>query len=229
MMATQSTKGSLGDLPAAFMNLLNAQMKLSADLFESFTGQKLPTVSDLNKFGQQVLTPGATGCAPKGGCCTIPAPCWMPRSLGECVSHVGQCNSACIRFVVTNCDRVSRTISAQASGAQAGKVTISPPSVVLGPQERATISACVSIADNAQTGEKIEALIWLRGCKEYFFRWNVSVGTVGVDACHEIEVCDCPDYVHHWYDHFYCVRPCPTAGRTGVATNSRDTLTPANG
>ena len=148
-MATKSTTGSLGDLPAAFMNLLNAQMKLSADLFESFTGQKLPTVGDLNKLGQQVLTPGATGCAPKGsGCCTIPAPCWMPRSLGECTSHVGQCNNACIRFVVTNCDRVQRTITAHVSGANASKVTISPPSVVLGPQERATISACVAATEN---------------------------------------------------------------------------------
>jgi hypothetical protein len=19
---------------------------------------------------------------------------------------------------------------------------------------------------------------------------------------------DCPDLIHHWYDHFYCPRPC---------------------
>ena len=25
----------------------------------------------------------------------------------------------------------------------------------------------------------------------------------------ELTVEDCPDLVHHWYDHFYCPRPCP--------------------
>jgi hypothetical protein len=23
-----------------------------------------------------------------------------------------------------------------------------------------------------------------------------------------VEVEDCPDLIHHWYDHFYCDRPC---------------------
>jgi hypothetical protein len=108
---------------------------------------------------------------------------------------------------------VQRTITAVVSGPNAAKVTLSPPALTLGPQERAVISACVSIPDNA-TAEKTEVLIWLKGCKEYYFRWTISVGTAGVDSCHEIEVCDCPDYLHHWYDHFYCARPCPTGGRT---------------
>jgi len=210
-MATTQQKGSLGELPAALMNVLNAQMKLSADLFESLLGQPAPKLDmrSLGKsFGQQ-----KTGCGTSSGSCTIPPPCWMPQPLGECTSHVTQCNTACIRFVITNCDRTRRTITVQATGKGAKQVTISPPSVDLGPMERETITACVAIPQDAQTGEKIESLIWVRGCKEYFLRWTVSVGTVGMDSCHEIEVCDCPDYVHHWYDHFYCVRPCP-GGRT---------------
>jgi hypothetical protein len=221
-MASTSTKGSLGDLPGAFMNLVNAQMKLTTDLFESLTGQSLPTIGDVGKAGRK-LTSGGTcscGCGSRTGCCHIPPPCWMPQPLGECTSHVTQCKTACIRFVITNCDRVKRTIAVQASGAQSGQVTVSPPTVSLGPQERATVTACVSIPDDAKDGETIESLLWVRGCKEYFFRWTVSVGTVGLDACHEVEVCDCPDYLHHWYDHFYCVRPCPGGGRTtGLTTN----------
>jgi hypothetical protein len=214
-----STKGSLGDLPAAFMNLMNAQMKLSADLFESLTGQTLPTIGDLSQAGKK-LTGAGDGCGTRGGCCDIPPPCWMPRSLGSCTSHVTQCRTACVRFVITNCDRVKRTIAVQPSGAGADRVTVSPPTVALGPQERATVSACVSIPDDAKDGEKFETLLWVRGCKEYYFRWTVSVGTVGVDSCHEIEVCDCPDYVHHWYDHFYCVRPCPGGSRTSGLSNA---------
>jgi hypothetical protein len=218
MASTQSQQGLLGDLPGALMNLVNAQMQLSANLFESLTGQKLPTIGDLSKTSHKLI-PGATGCHPKAGCCTIPPPCWMPRPLGECTSHVAQCKTACVRFRITNCDRVKRNITVQVTGPNASKVTLSPPTLSLGPQERATVSACVSIPDDAKSGETTESLIWIRGCKEYFFRWNVSVGTAGLDSCHEIEVCDCPDYVHHWYDHFYCVRPCPH-DRTGVAAGT---------
>jgi hypothetical protein len=208
-MATgNQEKASLGDLQSAVANLLNAQMRFGAELFESFTGQRVPTLSDLSKAGR-MLGRGAAGCAPRGGCCTIPPPCWMPQPLGECTSHVAQCKTACVRLLVTNCDRVQRTITVQATGAHAGQVTISPPSLTLGPMERATISACVAIPEDAKTGEKRESLLWVRGCKEHYLRWTVSVGTVGVDSCHEVEVCDCPDLVHHWYDHFYCARPCP--------------------
>jgi hypothetical protein len=217
-MATQQ-KGMLGDLPSAMMNLFSAQMRLSADLFEQLTGQPAPSARDISKLGR-MFAPGSASCGPRTGCCTIPPPCWMPQPLGECESHVAQCKTACVRLVITNCDRVKRTIAVQAAGPGAERVTVSPTSVALPPMERATVTACVSIPDDAKTGEKIETLLWVRGCKEHYLRWTVSVGTVGIDSCHEVEVCDCPDYVHHWYDHFYCVRPCPQTGRTPTgATN----------
>ena len=92
-------------------------------------------------------------------------------------------------------------------------MTVAPPSLDLGPQERGTISVCIAMPDHAKANDRMEALVWLRGCREYYFRWTISVGTLGLDSCHEVDVCDCPDYLHHWYDHFYCVRPCPTVGR----------------
>jgi hypothetical protein len=210
-MATQSQKGLLGDLPAALLNVVSAQMRLSADLFESLTGQPAPRIDAARV--SRALGQRSASCQPRSGCCTIPPPCWMPQPLGDCVSHVAQCNSACIRVVVTNCDRVRRNVTVHATGPNANRVTISPPSLDLGPMERGTISACVAIPDGGKTGERIDSLLWVRGCKEYYLRWTVSVGTLGLDSCHEVEVCDCPDYVHHWYDHFYCVRPCP-GGRT---------------
>ncbi|MGH7504393.1 MAG: hypothetical protein ACRELX_02025 [Longimicrobiales bacterium] len=218
-MATQQQKATLGDLPAALMNLFGAQMRLSADLFESLTGQPAPTAGDVSKLGRTLGFDGSS-CRPRSGCCTMPPPCWMPQPLGECVSHVAQCNTACIRLVITNCDRVKRTITVQAACAGAARVTLSPPSVALPPMERATVTACVSIPDDAKSGEKIESLLWVRGCKEYYLRWTVSVGTLGIDSCHEVEVCDCPDHLHHWYDHFYCVQPCPQdRSRVGAATH----------
>ncbi|MGN6193265.1 MAG: hypothetical protein ACTHM4_14145 [Rhodanobacteraceae bacterium] len=207
-MATQQQKATLGDLPAALMNLFNAQRRLGTDLFESLTGQPAPSVDDVSKLGRS-LGFGVSSCRPRTGCCAIPPPCWMPQSLGECASHVAKCNTACIRLVITNCDRAKRTITVQATGAGASRVTLSPPSVVLSPQGRATVTACVSVPDDAKNGDKVDTLLWVRGCKEYYLRWTVSVGTIGIDSCHEIEVCDCPDYLHHWYDHFYCARPCP--------------------
>lgn len=199
-------------VPDAFMQLLDAQMRFGADLFETFTGQAMPSLRDAAEnargAGERIVG-RASGCEPARGGCAIPPPCWMPRPLGECVSHVSQCRTACVRLVVTNQDRVARTVTAEAAGANAGTITLSPPSLTLGPMERGTISACVAVPDDAKGGERTEALLWVRGCREYYLRWTVSVGTAGLDSCHEVAVCDGPDYLHHWYDHFYCARPCP--------------------
>ena len=230
--STESRRGAFGGVPDAFMNLLDAQMRLGADLFESLTGRTAPSLRDMRSgMGSMGGTLGGmlgaspTGCQPVRGTCAIPAPCWMPKSLGECMSHVSPCRTACVRIVVTNCDRVRRTITARVAGTNAGKVTLSPPSLALEPQERGTISACVAVPEDAKGGERTETLLWVRGCKEYYLRWVVSVGTVGLSSCHEVEVCDCPDYVHHWYDHFYCVRPCP-ADRDRIQTDpNRPTAT----
>lgn len=211
-------RASLGGLPGALMNLMNAQMRLSADLFESLTGRTAPTMGDVTKLGKNLVggTRSSCGCHTRSGCCTIPPPCWMPQPLGECTSHVSKCKTACIRFRITNCDRVQRDIRVDAPGSNAAKVTLSPPSLSLGPMERGTVTACVAIPDDAKDGDQTEILLWVHGCKEYYFRWTVSVGTLGTDSCHEIEVCDCPDYLHHWYDHFYCPRPCPRDRTQGI-------------
>ncbi len=50
--------------------------------------------------------------------------------------------------------------------------------------------------------------MWVRGCQLHFLRWTVVVASIGADTFYEVDVKDCPDHIHHWYDHFYCPRPC---------------------
>jgi hypothetical protein len=61
---------------------------------------------------------------------------------------------------------------------------------------------------DAATGQEYEVLLWVRGCQNHYLRWTLKVANRGASCCHEVEVEDCPDLIHHWYDHFYCERPC---------------------
>ncbi len=202
MTAATRPRASLGGLPEAYMNLLRAEMRVGSELFQSLTGQPLPSMADLaRELGLPRMGRRA------GGCCTIPEPCWMPRDLGRCVSHVGSCSSACIELDIVNCDREERTVTVEATGGGAQKVTVDPPSVRLGPKEHATVRVCVKTGESP-AAERIESILWVRGCREHYLRWDVRVGSFGLDSCHRIEVDDCPDYLHHWYDHFYCRRGC---------------------
>lgn len=201
-MTSTTQARPLGDVPAAFIGLLQAQMKLGQQIFEDLTGVKAPSVADSVAAWQTAMRqmPGARST------CDVPPPCWMPRSLGDCTSYVARCSKACVRIVVTNCDRARRTVHVRSEGA-AG-VKISPASVDLGPMQRATIEACIDIPDTAESGTQYESLIWVDGCNQHYLRWTVIVGSVDLESCYQVAVDDCPDYRHHWYDHFYCMRPC---------------------
>lgn len=141
-------------------------------------------------------------------CCDIPEPCWMPVSLGEIESFACQGATVVLRLMITNCDRITHNYTISAAGADAGLVNLQPTSLSIGPKERGLVLAKLKIPDDAKEGQDFEVLLWIRGCKEHYLKWTVAVGTTGGECCHEVEVEDCPDLVHHWYDHFYCVRPC---------------------
>jgi hypothetical protein len=201
-MPQPSIEAPFGDIPEAILGLLRAQVKLGQDYFEAVTGTKLPAAPDPLRAVQ--------GALPKP-VCHVPPPCWMPKSLGELTSYVNECGEACVRLVVTNCDRVARSVQIRAEGAQ--DVVVTPASLQLGPMQRGTVEVRLEVPEGTEAGKRIDVLVWVDGCHQHYLRWSIVVTPAGFDSCYEVAVDDCPDYRHHWYDHFYCPRPCPSGRR----------------
>lgn len=82
-----------------------------------------------------------------------------------------------------------------------------PDALTLGLWERGTVIASLAIPAKAGVGEEREGLIWVRGDRDHVLRWTVRVTAHAGNCCHQVDVADCPDLVHHWYVHFYCERP----------------------
>lgn len=141
-----------------------------------------------------------------GGCCDIPPPCWVPEELPPVHSHVCAGATAVLRFQVTNTGMHPRVIRVTANKA----VTIEPPVLNLGPLERGWISVSYSVAATSNDGECTDLLLFVQGCNRFYLRWNIRTSKRGCACCHEVDVEDGPDLIHHWYDHFYCQRPCQT-------------------
>jgi hypothetical protein len=137
-----------------------------------------------------------TACA-----CEIPPPCWYPRHAGDVHSHVCAGGRAVLRVRVENCGPRPSTVTVE--GGDKAAFEVENGTLELGPMERQTAVVKLDVS-----GEQDE-IVWVRGCYDHFIRWTVSETRRGGDACHELDVKDCPDYLHHWYDHFYCMHPCP--------------------
>jgi hypothetical protein len=135
------------------------------------------------------------------GPCEVPPPCWWPKDAGEVTSVICDGATATLRVRVTNCGPTARQVTVEAPK----DVTAEPASLDLGPMERGTVLL--------KRGGAGEAVVWVRGCHEHFVRWTVKTSGLGSSSCHEVAIDDCPDYRHHWYDHFYCERPCPADAR----------------
>ena len=139
--------------------------------------------------------------------CEIPPPCWMPRPLCDVTSLGRPGDKASLCFVITNCSMSIRKIQVYTSTKTSG-LSFSATEVDLGPMQRGEIDASYVIPAPAPVGQEIELLLWVRGCRLHFLRWKIVVGLIGANTSHEVDVNDGPDLVHHWYDHFYCPRPC---------------------
>jgi hypothetical protein len=142
------------------------------------------------------------------GCgCEIPPPCWAPQPLGEPTTEACPGNKALLRLTITNCGLTGRTIKVSATNAA---VEVEPASLTLGPMEEGLVAVSLAVPAGATKGQTQKSLVWIRGCKDYFIRWTVVTAASGASCCAtELELEDCPDLIHHWYDHFYCQRPCP--------------------
>ena len=184
-MSSKTTSLSLADAAEAVGDLLGQGAKLGMGLLGSVT---LP------------LPRKSCGCS-----CDIPPPCWAPQPLGDVTTRVCPGNKAVVRINVTNCGARERAIDVEATNAA---VAVDPASLKLGPMEQGLVVLSLEVPAGAAEGETQKGVVWVRGCKEYFFRWTLEVACKATSCCVDIDVEDCPDLVHHWYDHFYCQRPC---------------------
>lgn len=214
-----SASRPLAETTNLISDLIEQSARFYLDLLSSFSNSAVIStmdqmqdrmqrqMNDLQKLAPSSLQQFASKA--KAGCgCHIPPPCWAPKAIGEIVSHACPGATATIRLRISNCGATRREIKIDAAGKATG-VKIDPPALTLGPMERETVAVSVAIPTDAGHGYEQEMLLWVRGCKQQYLRWTVRVTSRGGSCCHEVEVEDCPDLVHHWYDHFYCQRPCP--------------------
>lgn len=183
-MSSKGASVSLADALKAIGEVVAPGAKLGLGLLESV---RLPSRT--------------SGCA-----CEIPPPCWAPQPLGDVESEACPGNDALLRLMITNCGMTSRTIKVTATN---GAVKVEPASVTLGPLEDGVVTLSLAVPTGATKGQTQKSLVWIHGCKEHYLRWTVVAAEAGVSCCAcEVELEDCPDLIHHWYDHFYCQRPC---------------------
>jgi hypothetical protein len=74
--------------------------------------------------------------------------------------------------------------------------------------ERGSGEVVYTIPGTLLSGQGTEILLWIQGCRLHFLRWTIKLGPISGDTNYEVCVKDEAEYLHHWYDHFYCPRPC---------------------
>lgn len=143
------------------------------------------------------------------GGCEIPAPCWEPQLAGTCTICVAPGGTAMIRVHLSNCGWDRQVVMITALGKIASWLTFMPTSIAMEPMERNLMLVKMQVPDNVKVGFSQTVPIIIRGCRDHYIRVDVTVASCpSVLNCCDVLVEDCPDNVHHWYDHFYCARPC---------------------
>lgn len=188
---------------------LGEAVMLMRNLFEHSAQIGMGILGALSEGSSKTLCDVVQGRSAIGGCdpCEIPAPCWEPQPLGEVTSFVAPGGKGTLRFRVTNCG-FNQLLVMFGTMKPAPGLSFSPSNLNLGPLERGVVSATFVVSADVKKNFVEELVILIQGCRNYYLRWTVKVADCGVDMCNEIEVEDCPDNIHHWYDHFYCPRQC---------------------
>ena len=184
-MSSGTPTVSLADAAKAVGGLLEQGTKVGMELLDAI---KLPL-------------PSRNRCTSE-----IPPPCWEPQPIGDVTTRACPGNKAVLRLHIANCGSSGRTVTVEATNKA---IDVAPASVTVGPYEDATVVLSVDIPASASEGEEQKAVVWVRGCYVHYLRWTVDVTCKNASCCSDVTVEDCPDLVHHWYDHFYCARPCP--------------------
>jgi hypothetical protein len=136
--------------------------------------------------------------------CEIPPPCWTPISLGSVRSPVCPGGKAVVRLRVTNCGFTPQAVHVSANDTA---VSVDPASLTFGPLDQATFILTRELPATAARDDRHPILVAVRGSRDYFFRWTVESSGRNARCSSDLAVDDCPDLIHHWYDHFYCERP----------------------
>jgi len=186
MSSSTSGTSTLGDVAKAIGGILGPGAKVGLELLGTLP-MPLPRRS--------------CGCS-----CEIPPPCWMPQPLDPVVSRVCPGGKGVLRLTLTNCDMKPCTIKVEATNAA---VSVAPASVTLGPMEQGLVVLTLEMPAAAGAGTTEKSLVWIRGCRLYYLRWSVVAAGAVTCCTADVDLEDGPDLVHHWYDHFYCPRPCP--------------------
>jgi hypothetical protein len=193
---TDSTKVAMDAFTSAFTTGMQAGREMLSAVFApaaAMVAQRVESARDMSAR--------ASGCS-----CEIPDPCWMPERLGPVVSRACPGATARLRIRVTNCGLGTRVVDVELQGNAGGAVSLDNTSVSLEPFESGEVTATVKVPDEGAA--PVDVRIWIRGCRDHVLPWQVSVSGSGCSTTHEVSIDDCPDLVHHWYDHFYCVKPC---------------------
>lgn len=141
--------------------------------------------------------------------CEVPPPCWAPQPIGAITDRACPGEQAVVGLNITNCGAADRTIQVETTNPA---VTVDPPSLTLGGMQQGLVMLSLGIPASVSEGEVYKAIVWVRGCQDHFLRWTVTVARRSLGCRTDVDVEDCPDLVHHWYDHFYCERPCVHRG-----------------
>jgi hypothetical protein len=187
----------------AFAKMIEVSAKAGMDVLQSLYGSAPGALTGMADWATSRTGYGG------GRCCEIPPPCWMPRPLCEVVSYGKAGNAASITFAITNDSMTTRAISISTTTSLTG-LTFSAHQLILGPMGRGRLEVTYTIPATLTPAPGTEILLWIQGCKLYFLRWTIKAGPISGDTNYEVCVNDGPEYLHHWYDHFYCPRPCLT-------------------
>lgn len=196
---------------------MNTQTSRRVASLSNTTAEQLPTlalgngIAKLIQLPVQLATALVEGAQQRAsGGCAIPAPCWEPRNAGDCAMQLRPGQKALISVHVTNCGWSRQVVTVTGIGKLAGWLSFSPTALALDPQERSTFAVLLKVPEAIPVGQRLSGPLLLRGCRDHFMMLDVRVSDCGGVAACAVAINDCADNVHHWYDHFYCPRPCNT-------------------
>jgi len=137
------------------------------------------------------------------GPCEIPDPCWYPKRYEVCSSDCPGARHA-LRLVVENRSPVTRHVAFEGSGEL--PLAFDPAVLDVAPFESGETRVTVELPMHED--RTYDQAIRSRGCRIHRVRWRIHAGREARCECPSLCLIDGPDPIHHWYDHFYCPRPC---------------------